>query len=313
MAQEEYFLEYNKDNIFKNLIQCEDHLKNLSEPGFNQCALKHLLFTEGELEEAVTHSLIVAPEKHDNYKALVSKVRHIRKEIQKGNADPKKTSMQVRNLRRDFEKFNRDFDTAECKACGDTIKNATKHLNTNLPFNDYIHNSSPIKDYNQLNGENENMVKYSTLMYMNAGQFAAEGLKYVAETYPSTEPGKFDKYVTIGGGILLQALPLFVKMPETLKSVSMVTGSNLLAGGVVKMVKGATSPAVVMGPRASLNATPVAAGNAAVGKFTGRPNGRVFGGRVTASNVPTQYARAGIMADSQAFGDPAHADMIRID
>ena len=306
MAPEQYFLEYNKDNIFKNLIQCEDHLKNLSEPGFNQCALKHLLFTEGELEEAVTHSLVVAPEKHDSYKALVSKVREIRKEIQKGRADPKKTSMQVRNLRRDFEKFNRDFDTAECKACGNSIKNATKHLNTNLPFDDDIHNSGPIEDYNQLNGENKKMVKttYSALAYMNAGQFAAEGVRYLVET----QKPEWDKYVSIGGGIGLQALALFVKMPSAMTNVALVAGSNLLANGVVKMVKGATVPAVARAA-VSLNGVP----NAAVEKFTGRPNGRVFGGPVTATNVPSQYARSGILSGAQDFEDPAHAGMIRVD
>lgn len=308
MAPEEYFLEYNKDNIFKNLIQCEDHLKNLSEPGFNQCALKHLLFTEGELEEAVTHSLIVAPEKHDNYKALVSKVRNIRKEVQKGRADPKKTSMQVRNLRRDFEKFNRDFNTAECKACGDSIKSATKHLNTKATFNNHTHNSNHISDYNQLNGENEDMAKttYSALMYMNAGQFAAEGVRYLVET----QKPEWDKYVSIGGGIGLQALSLFVKMPSALKNISMIAGSNLLANGVVKMVKGVT-PAV--GMRAvSMNGTPMV-GNATAGKFTGRPNGRVFGGPVTATNIPTQYARSGVLSGAQAFEDPMHAGMIRVD
>ena len=304
MEPEEYFLEYNKDNIFKNLIQAEDHLKNLSEPGFNQCALKHLLFVEGELEEAVTHSLVVAPKKHDNYKSLVSKVKYIRKEIQKGNADPKKTSMQVRNIRRDFEKFNRDFDTAECKACGEPIKNISKDLNSKLTFNNHTHNSGPIKDYKQLNGENENMAKntYGALMYMNAGQFAAEGVRYLVET----QKPEWDKYVSIGGGIGLQALALFVKMPSAVKNIALVTGSNLLANGVTNMIKGVVTPTAAMA--VSLNA-----GNAVVGKFNGRPNGRVFGGPVTATNIPSQYARSGVLAGAQAFEDPAHAGMIRVD
>ena len=310
MAVEEYFLEYNKDNIFKNLIQAEDHLKKLNEPGFNQCALKHLLFVEGELEEAVTHSLVVVPEKHDKYKFLVSKVRKIRKEIQKGKADPKNTSMEVRNIRRDFEKFNKDFDTAECKACGDEIKNISKDLNNNPSFNDYIHNSSPIKDYSQLNGENKNMVKetYSALMYMNAGQFAAEGIKYLVETNATIAP--YEKWATIGGGIGLQMLGLFVKMPKALKSISIVTGSNLLAGGVVKMVRGGTVPVGVAPVGVNLNTARASAG---VGKFTGRPNGRVFGGPVVAQNIPSEYARSGILSDAQAFADPMHAGMIRID
>ena len=308
MKPEEYFLEYNKDNIFKNLIQCEDHLKNLNEPGFNQCALKHLLFVEGELEEAVTHSLVVIPEKHDKYKSLVSKVRDIRKEVQEGNADPKKTSMQVRNLRRDFEKFNKDFDTAECKACGDTIKNISKDLNSKATFNNDTHSSfGPIKDYDQLNGENENMTKYTELMYMNAGQFAAEGLKYLAETNATLMP--HEKWVKIGGGLGLQMLGLFIKMPKALKDVSIVAGSNLLASGVIMMVRGGTTGVA----RAGVSLAGQGTGNAGVGKFTGRPNGRVFSGPVTATNIPSEYARSGILAGAQAFEDPAHAGMIRVD
>lgn len=42
-------------------------------------------------------------------------------------------------------------------------------------------------------------------------------------------------------------------------------------------------------------------------------NGRQFGGVVTALNVPTQYARAGIGARAQAFESPEHADLIRVD
>jgi len=47
------------------------------------------------------------------------------------------------------------------------------------------------------------------------------------------------------------------------------------------------------------------------GKFTSRGNGRQFGGAVTARNIPTQYARAGILASAQEFGQ--HQDLIRID
>ena len=81
----------------------------------------------------------------------------------------------------------------------------------------------------------------------------------------------------------------------------------MLANGVVKLIKGAVAPTVAMRV-----AAPVAQGNM-VGKFTGQPNGRVFGGRITASNIPTQYARAGILSGAQAFEAPEHADLIRVD
>ncbi|MBA7709317.1 hypothetical protein ES703_118231 [subsurface metagenome] len=40
-------------------------------------------------------------------------------------------------------------------------------------------------------------------------------------------------------------------------------------------------------------------------------NARQFNGRVTATNIPTQYARAGIGATQQGWGQ--HADLIRVD
>ncbi len=139
----------------------------------------------------------------------------------------------------------------------------------------------------------------------NAGQFAAEGAKYLVETqFPEIEP-----WGSIGGGVGLQVLPMFLKMPSWLNKLMMVAGSNLLAYGVVKALKGTTAPVVA----ARAGVAPVSAVSGNPGKFTGRPNGRVFAGPVTATNIPTQYARSGILAGAQAFEAPMHADLIRVD
>ena len=92
----------------------------------------------------------------------------------------------------------------------------------------------------------------------------------------------------------------------------MVAGSNLLAYGVVKALKG--TPAVVAARAGVVRANgAVASASGNPGKFTGRPNGRTFAGPVTATNIPTQYARSGILAGAQAFESPEHADLIRVD
>ena len=157
------------------------------------------------------------------------------------------------------------------------------------------------------------MTKYTELMYLNAGQFAAEGLRYLAETNATLAP--YEKWATIGGGIGLQMIGLFVKMPKMLRELSIVAGSNLLAGGVVKWVKEGTTPAVRAATLRAVasNQAPLGTRVPAVGKaFTGG-NGRSFSGRVTATNIPTEYARAGILAGAQAFEAPEHADLIRVD
>ena len=79
---EQYFLSYNKENIFKNLIQAEDHLKNLDEEGFNQCALKHLSFAEAEADEAISHSMVFIPEKTESFKRLKANIKKVRREVQ---------------------------------------------------------------------------------------------------------------------------------------------------------------------------------------------------------------------------------------
>ena len=101
------------------------------------------------------------------------------------------------------------------------------------------------------------------------------------------------------------------KIPKGIKTMLMVAGSNLLAAEIIKMIKGTTSTVRTVGAgivraNSGNNSNPV-------GKFTGRPNGRVFGGQVTATNIPTQYARAGILGGAQAFEAPEHADLIRVD
>jgi len=291
-------LTYTYDGLEQQINLLEIHLKEApkgDEAFCKDCIEKHISACRGFCIEGP--SFTSDKNEQDKFLKIEKEIRNIKgRDYKKHGVE---LARKVRNIRKDL------FE--DCPDCSDSIKNVTKGLNTKSTFNNYTHNSrSPIKDYNQLNGENENMATYTELMYMNAGQFAAEGLKYLAETNATLMP--YEKWVTIGGGVGLQVLGLFVKMPKALKGISIVAGSNLLAHGVVKMVRGVPTVGVARAG-VSLNA----AGAPGVGKFTARPNGRVFGGPVTATNVPTQYARSGILADAQAFSDPEHAGMIRVD
>ena len=290
-------LTYTYDGLEQQINLLEIHLKESpkgDEAFCKDCIDKHISAIRGFCIEGP--SFTDDKNEQDKFLRIEKQFRELKgKDYKKEGVE---LARKVRNIRKEL------FD--DCPGCSETIKNIAKDLNSKSPFSNYTHNSNHISDYNQLNGGNKNMAKtYTTLMYMNAGQFAAEGVRHLAETNATLIP--YEKYVSIGGGIGLQMLGLFVKMPSALKTIAIVTGSNLLANGVVKMVKGTTVPAARMA--VGLNGVP----NAGVGKFTGQSNGRVFGGRVTATNVPTEYARAGIGAGAQSFSDPMHAGMIRVD
>ena len=111
------FLEYNKDNIFKNLLQAEHHAKVLTDPSHAQCITKHLAFIEGEAEEAYSHAQIVEPENAEIYMDFRNLVHALRKRVMKGNISKDELSKSLWALRKAFEEFNKEYSTLECGAC----------------------------------------------------------------------------------------------------------------------------------------------------------------------------------------------------
>jgi len=124
MQKETYFLNYNKDNIFANLLQAEDHLRHLQSadnltPGFQACVLKHLAFISGECLEAQSHSLVtLGKETSRKYAELQTKVDEIKKGVQTGKLSADEGILKVREARKLFEKINPDYDMESCQACG---------------------------------------------------------------------------------------------------------------------------------------------------------------------------------------------------
>jgi len=289
-------LSYTYDGLERELNLLEIHLKEApkgDEAFCKDCIDKHISTSRGFALEGPGFTKDESEQK---------KFLEAEKQLQeiKGKNYKKegvKLAQKVRNLRKSLTDY-----------CPECIINP-KDLNNPSTFNSHTHNSEDhISDPTKLNGEQNKMTDFKELGMYNVGQFTAEGVKYLADTYPTTEPGKYSKVVKLGGGLGLQILPLFMKkMPKGIKSLFLVAGSNLFATGVVDLIKPATVPAPIVAARA----VAPAGGNPA--KFTGRPNGRVFAGPVTATNIPTQYARAGILASAQAFSVPEHADLIRVD
>ena len=294
-------LTYTYDGLERELNLVEIHLKEApkgDEAFCTDCINKHFQTIRGFALEGPGFT----QDKNEQEKFL-----EVEKEIReiKGK-DYKKHGIEfaqkVRNIRKGL------FD--ECPECEEelgspekikAIENLTKDLNNKSTFSNY-----------QLNKKPKKMERYSELAMMNAGQFAAEGVRYLLEWKPQTSTT--EKVITMGGGLGLQALGLFVlKRQPLLQALSLIAGSNLLAGGVVKWIRGAP-----VGVR--LGAVQAVATNAGVGGYAGKAaayapvaGGPVFGGRVTATNIPTRYARAGILSGAQAFESPEHADLIRVD
>jgi len=293
-------LNYTYDGLERELNLLEIHLKEAPEgdEAFCQdCIDKHISTIRGYALEGP--GFTKDKEEQNRFLNVEKQLREIKGKNYKEKGI--ELSQKVRELRKSL--------IDECPNCKtlsrDEIENLSKDLNTTNTFNiladDNTHNTSDA----ELNESNKKM-KYAELGYMNAGQFAAEGIRYLAETQASMV--QYEKYLTIGGGVALQALGLFwKKAPTAVKTIAIVAGSNLLAGGVVKLIKGGVptpSPA-----KASVSAG-YAGKTAAYAPSFGGPT---FAGKVTASNIPTQYARAGILSGSQAFEAPEHADLIRVD
>lgn len=270
-------VKYTDHEIIKNFALLENHLKQaqsgIDEVFCEDCINKHLVLLEGLAEEGMN-----AGGNEKKYEKVYNFAEDLK------NKDYKKHGIDFSDKARKIRKSMAEF----CLECEEklgeknikAIKNITKHLNNPFIF------------YNQLNGAKKNMVDFQTLGTFNAGQFVAEGVRYLAET----QAPAYEKYITLGGGVLLQALPLLTRLPKWVEQLSIISGSNLFAGGVVKLVRGGGTTVTARRVRATSS------------------SGATSGG-VVAKRVPTQYARAGISgrASAQRFESPEHADLLRID
>ncbi len=122
-GKESYYLLFNKDETFKNLIATEGHFRNVKAlgvdtEGFLNCAVKHLADAEGHLDEAVSHSLIVeGKETSEKFRELRNDVREFRHDLQGGTVTSELGIIRVRSLRHQFEGFNPELDVSRCKSC----------------------------------------------------------------------------------------------------------------------------------------------------------------------------------------------------
>ena len=290
-------LNYTYDGIERELNLLEVHLKEAPEGDeafCKDCIDKHISTARGFALEGP--GFTDDKEEQKRFLDVEKQLREIK------GMDYKKNGIEYAQKIRQIRKFLIE----ECPNCKTLSKREIEDLTKDL-------NNTSTSDYYKLNKNPKKMVTYTELGMMNAGQFAAEGVRYLVETQASMAP--YEKYITIGGGIGLQALALFLlKKQKTIQTLSLVAGSNLLANGVIKLVKGATAPTAALRVVAN-QGNAVNQGGYAGKAFSYAPTygGQTFAGKVTAQNIPSRYARAGILYGAQAFEAPEHADLIRVD
>ena len=122
-GKEKYYLRFNKEEIFKNLIATEEHFRNVEEAGidtegFLNCNVKHLGSCESHADEAISHALIAETEESsEKFRKLRNKIREFRRDLQSGKVTPTEGIKRTREVRHEFEAFNPRYDISTCEAC----------------------------------------------------------------------------------------------------------------------------------------------------------------------------------------------------
>ena len=138
ISKERYYLNFNKDEIFKALIASEGHFRNFTElkedkKGFLNCIVKHLADAEGHCDEAISHALIAENEETSrSFLELRDNIRDLRRYIQSSPITRDEGIREIRQIRRNFEAFNQDYDISKCETCGDpeeVMEEITRILN----------------------------------------------------------------------------------------------------------------------------------------------------------------------------------------
>ncbi|MFN3330493.1 MAG: hypothetical protein ACK419_06170, partial [Pyrinomonadaceae bacterium] len=116
------FLLWNKDEIFKNLIAIEGHLRNV-KPEFKSqdlsCLVKHAADIEQHADEAVSHAAELGMDDLSaKFRELRDRIRDYRRTLQQSNLPVEENIRRIREIRRFFESFNPEYDISKCKACG---------------------------------------------------------------------------------------------------------------------------------------------------------------------------------------------------
>jgi hypothetical protein len=117
--KETYFLRFNQDGVYGNLLATEEHFRKIgTNKDFNQCAVKHLALGANHADEAVSHEIAVGDSSASKkYAELRDGMTELQHDVQDGKVSSTQGIERVRKLKSEFESFNPSFDVSKCKAC----------------------------------------------------------------------------------------------------------------------------------------------------------------------------------------------------
>ena len=219
--KEQYFLDFNKSNIAKDLVQSEVHLRRLTEGpikgGHANCVVKHSLHSEGESEEATSHGLIVeGSETSQNFKALGDHIRKFRKKIQANKIDRDEAIREVRALKDEFASFNPEFDMSKCKSCG-SVEELMEQVRGKMgnPIMEKVLNTHS----NNIRYSDKEMIKNIAVVY--GANFAG---KLIDQAVKPQIPSDYDLPVTVGLAVGLPLIAKFAKLSSGWATLLTVIG-----------------------------------------------------------------------------------------
>jgi hypothetical protein len=129
------FLEYNKENILANLIEIEDHLRNLPKyydpsKGEASCVIKHALMVYGEAGEGISHASVVKPEEVEVFRKIRAEIKEFIESVKRGE-EPEKLIRKIREIRKTASSIYLPAMEERCRACGINLKDIVYKLNIN--------------------------------------------------------------------------------------------------------------------------------------------------------------------------------------
>jgi hypothetical protein len=129
------FLEYNKENILANLIEIEDHLRNLPKDydpskGEASCIIKHALMVYGEAGEGISHASEINPKEVDVFRKIRAEIKEFIESV-KRREEPEKLIIKVRKIRKLASSVYLPAMEEKCRACSINLKDIVYRLNIN--------------------------------------------------------------------------------------------------------------------------------------------------------------------------------------
>lgn len=115
------FLNYNKRNILVNLLQAEQHARDMQTLSFikgeGSCYLKHLLFVKGEIEEAINACVNLKLKEVKVFEKIKKELDRFINKVESNihNYHKKDLINLVRKWRKEVEKTIPYYQTFNCK------------------------------------------------------------------------------------------------------------------------------------------------------------------------------------------------------